>query len=100
MTFDEKAIRRAVGRAAATQIDDQRIVRDIEFHLTDWLDDLERFHAFCKDPTALTAEEACEFLIQFLIHVPNHVAAAAKLLADSPVTDIFEVGAVGEDDEQ
>jgi hypothetical protein len=29
-----------------------------------------------------------------LIHVPNHIAAAAKLYAGFPVSDIFEVGAV------
>jgi hypothetical protein len=36
-------------------------------------------------------------LLQFLIHVPNHLAAAS-LYAGIPVRDIFEVGATNEED--
>jgi hypothetical protein len=41
--------------------------------------------------------EVSELLIGFLVHVPNHVAAASKLYTDVPVTDIFGVGATSED---
>jgi hypothetical protein len=40
-----------------------------------------------------------ELLIQFLVHAPNHLAAASKMLTDIPVTDVFGVGALEETDE-
>ena len=40
--------------------------------------------------------EVSQLLISFLVHVPNHVAAASKLYTDIPVTDIFGVGATSE----
>ena len=68
--------------------------KDIAFHMTDWLDELSRLYAFCEAPGRLKPQEIEELLLAFLIHVPNHVAAAGKLMADLPVTDVFEVGAV------
>jgi hypothetical protein len=44
----------------------------------------------------LSADEINSLLIKFLIHVPNHVAAACKLLTGIPVSDIFKVGATEE----
>jgi hypothetical protein len=38
-------------------------------------------------------------VLGFLAHVPNHLAAASKLLTGIPVTDIFGVGATSEDDD-
>lgn len=38
--------------------------------------------------------------MQFLIHVPNHLAAASKLMLDIPVTDVLGVGAVTETPEE
>ena len=35
--------------------------------------------------------------MKFLVHAPNHIAAAAKLLTGFPVADVFCVGAVRED---
>ncbi len=71
---------------------------EIAFHLTDWLDDLEAWHSFCAAPDSLESEALEKLIMQFLIHVPNHVAAASKLMLDIPVTDIFEVGATADDD--
>ncbi len=67
---------------------------DVAFHMTDWLNDLERFSQFCADPNKWKDEEIEEMLLAFLVHVPNHVAAASKLLTGLPVTDVFGVGAV------
>ena len=49
----------------------------------------------CAEPDSLSSGEVNEMLLAFLTHVPNHVAAAAKLYADFPVTDVFGVDAVG-----
>ncbi len=72
---------------------------DIAFHMTDWQSDLEKWHAYCQSPEALNAQQTAELLIEFLVHVPNHLAAASKLMTGIPVTDIFEVGAVSEGEE-
>ena len=54
------------------------------------------FSAFLQNPSALTAEEIDSMLNRFLVHVPNHLAAAAKIYADFPVSDVFGVGAISE----
>ena len=71
--------------------------KEIAFHLTDWLDDAEAWNDFCQDPSQLEPSALEKLIIDFLIHVPNHVAAASKLMLDIPVQDIFEVGAVSDD---
>ena len=68
--------------------------RDIAFHMTDWLDDLSEWHRFCEAPGKLDADETVKLLVGFLVHAPNHLAAASKLLTGIPVMDIFGVGAV------
>ncbi|MFG0315116.1 MAG: hypothetical protein ACF8LL_13150 [Phycisphaerales bacterium] len=72
---------------------------DSAFHMLDWLDDLRAFAAFCENPDSYTDEQLHQMLTGFLIHVPNHVAAAAKIYTGSGVKDIFGVGALDEDDE-
>ena len=74
------------------------IRHDVAFHMTDWHSDLEKFYAYCQAPETLDADQTTELLTSFLVHVPNHLAAASKLLTGIPVTDIFEVGATTEDD--
>ena len=37
-------------------------------------------------------------LIQFLAHVPDHLAAAKKLIGLGPITDVFGIGALEEDE--
>ena len=44
-------------------------------------------------PERFTQEEIRCGVIMFLVHAPNHIAAAAKL-GGWPVEDIFEVGAL------
>jgi hypothetical protein len=62
--------------------------------MTDWLSDLAAYTEFCRDPGSYALEQVNELLIALLAHVPNHLAAAAKLYCDFPVSDIFNVGAV------
>ena len=51
------------------------------------------------NPIALSDDEVHRLLIQFLIPVPNHLAAAGKLHIDIPVRDIFGIGATSEEPE-
>lgn len=71
---------------------------EVAFHMTDWLADLDRLVQFYSAPEQFSDQEIHKLLVNFLLHVPNHVAAAAVLLADFPVSDIFQVGAVRNDE--
>ena len=93
--FDAISIRDRVLQVAVTEAGLlSAVAQDAAFHLTDWLDDLQAFVEFCRKPNAATSDQVNAMLIAFLLHAPNHIAAAAKLYADSPVSDIFAVGAV------
>jgi hypothetical protein len=73
------------------------IARDIAFHLTDWdhnLDDLVRLY---EQPDAFSEEEIRIIILQFLAHVPNHIAAAKKLAGMGPIEDVFKVGVLEEE---
>ena len=67
--------------------------RDIAFHLSDWASDAAFIVATQLFPERFTAAELAHGVEGFLIHAPNHVAAAAAL-AGHPIDDIFEVGAL------
>lgn len=99
--MDASVVSQAIERALeADGYGTPEIRHDIAFHMTDWLADLEKWHAYCQSPETLDADQTTELLIGFLVHVPNHLAAASKLMTGIPVMDIFEVGAVatGEDE--
>lgn len=72
----------------------------IVFHMTDWLDDLARWAEICEKPEKFDAGHIEKVLTGFLLHVPNHVAAASKLMLDVPVADVFNVASTGDDDGQ
>lgn len=72
--------------------DDGR-ARDIAFHLSDWASDAAFIVATQLFPERFTAAEIADGVEGFLIHAPNHVAAAA-VLGGHPIDDIFEVGAL------
>ncbi len=93
--FDIEKIRARIERVAMDEIDKPpEEAREVAFHMTDWMDDLNRYVRFCENPDSSSPEAVSDMLLAFLIHVPNHIAAAAKLYAGFPVSDIFEVGAV------
>ncbi|MCB1888034.1 MAG: hypothetical protein KDH20_10555 [Rhodocyclaceae bacterium] len=68
--------------------------REIAFHMTDWLDELARYAAFCRSPDAIDDAALADLLTAFLCHVPEHLAAAGRLHTGLPLQDIFGVGAV------
>ena len=100
-SFEENSIKDRIQRVAQRELAlTESVSRDIAFHLTDWLDDLDAYFRFCSNPHALTDEQVSELVMQFLLHVPNHLAAAAKLYTGGGVTDVFGVGATTDDDEE
>ena len=98
--FDEREIADRIGAVATEEMGlPQSTAKEVAFHMTDWLDDLEALIAFFRDPGALPSSRAAEVLTSFLVHAPNHIAAAAKLYTGFPVCDVFQVGALHNDDE-
>jgi hypothetical protein len=67
------------------------IARDVAFHMSDWTSDAAFLLAVHLFPERFTREEIEAGIGLFLIHAPNHVAAAAKLFGH-PISDVFEVG--------
>jgi hypothetical protein len=99
--LDPEAIRTRIAEVARREAElPDSVARDVAFHMTDWLDNLEAYSRFCADPGKLSDSEVSQLLIRFLIHVPNHLAAAGKLYTDLPVTDIFGVGATSENTDE
>ena len=74
-----------------------RVVEDIAFHMTDWKENLEDIARLYEKPDQLTDDQIRDVVLHFLAHVPNHVAAAKKLVGLGPIEDIFEVGVLKED---
>lgn len=98
--LDPKAIRERIEEVAKDEAGlSASMASDVAFHLTDWLNDLGAFVEFCEAPASRTPDEINSMLIGFLLHAPNHIAAAAKLYVDFPVVDVFGVGSVGSSNE-
>ena len=96
--LDPELIRARIREVARREAElPDSVADDVAFHMTDWLDDLGAYSRFCAEPSKMSDAEVSQLLISFLVHVPNHVAAASKLYTDVPVTDIFGVGATSED---
>ena len=72
---------------------------DLGFHLTDWNYDAAFLMALLLYPEEFSLEEIAEGITGFLVHAPNHIAAATKL-ADYPIQDIFELGVLDGVDEE
>ncbi len=73
-----------------TQRFDPETAYEIAFHLSDWNSDAAFITAMHLFPERFTEDEIADGVDAFLIHAPNHIAAAAQL-ARHPVRDIFEV---------
>ena len=92
--YDQPRIVAAIEAAARTDSTlSPEEVHDAAFHMTDWLDDLRDWAAFCESPESFTADQTYELLLQVLVHVPNHLNAATKILTGLPNDDVFGIGA-------
>jgi hypothetical protein len=98
MTAPVDQIRHRIAAVAQSELElPAGVAQDLAFHLTDWLDDFNALSRIFTDPTSATDSDIAEFLMRFLVHVPNHLAAASKLATGIPVTDVFGVGATDDD---
>lgn len=77
---------------------DPEIAEAITFHLTVWRRDLENLLKIWNQADQMSDDEIRTLIIRFLVHVPEHVAAAKKLSGCGAIVDLFAVG-VCENDE-
>jgi hypothetical protein len=78
-----------VALAGSNATEEQILHADqIAFHLTDWNSDAAFIVALHLFPERFTPEEIGAAVGMFLVHVPAHVIAAARL-AGHPTEDIF-----------
>lgn len=96
MEYETHKIEESLVKAFKSLELDNRVIDDAVFHMTDWLNDLKEWNKFCENPDSLSSEELSDLVMDFLVHVPSHVAAASKLVTGLPVTDIFGIGATSE----
>ena len=69
----------------------ERTADDIGFHLVDWNGNAAFLVALYLFPERFSPDEVREGIINTLVHAPNHMAAAAKLVGH-PISDVFELG--------
>lgn len=67
---------------------------EVAFHLTDWLDDLNKFVEFLSRPSRYQSPQVCDIVFRMVTHVPHHINAAYRIMMDEPVTDSFDLGTV------
>lgn len=74
---------------SSPEASDDQVLRadEIAFHLTDWNSDAAFIVALHLFPERFTPDEIAAGVDMFLVHVPSHVFAAARL-AGHPVEDI------------
>lgn len=64
--------------------------QDFIFHMTDWLDDLQRLASLYDRPKEVPDAEAEDRVFSFLIHEVPHLMAAGHLLLGEAMTHPFE----------
>ena len=100
MQMKTEQLRDRIAKALTDSMEEKpEVARDIAFHMTDWDHNLQDMVRLYEQQESLSDEEVIDIIIQFLAHVPEHVAAAKKLAGVGPITDIFEVGVLKEDEE-
>jgi hypothetical protein len=92
MNYDKKKVVDKITKAL-TKSDEynDELAKDIAFHMTDWLEDMSELANFYSAPDTYSSEQIEKLLLKYIFHVPNHLAAAHKLLTSEPLTDVFGV---------
>ncbi len=85
-----------IDRALRLDIRKKQARRAFAFHMVDWNEDAARIVALHLYPERFTNEEVWAIVFNIVIHAPNHLAAAAKLIGE-PVTDVWNLGALDGD---
>ncbi|MBC7931555.1 MAG: hypothetical protein H7Z38_13430 [Rubrivivax sp.] len=73
--------------------------KEAAFHMADWKEDADTWVGIWADSNELNDEQLARNIYKFLAHVPNHLAAAKKLVGLGPIEDIFKIGVLEEDED-
>jgi len=60
------------------------------FHLTDWLEELESFYLTVNECKTLTEQQISDNISNFLIHAPEHIVRASKIVTGLEIENIFD----------
>ena len=93
-----EVVRARIREAFAKSMDQSSVASEIAFHMTDWDHNIDDLLKIYREPETATNDEIVQIVLEFLAHVPNHVAAAKKLAGLGPIEDVFEVGVLVEDE--
>lgn len=99
LNLQTQLLRAKITAAFTELIEDAEVAQDIAFHITDWDHDLADLVRLYQQPEQVSDDEVVKIILGFLIHVPNHIAAAKKLAGCGPIEDTFKVGVLEEDSE-
>jgi hypothetical protein len=91
-------LRDRIARAFTSSMGEPEVAGEIAFHVTDWAENVDDLVRLYEQVDSLSDEEIRKIVTRLLAHVPNHVAAAQKLIGMGPIEDVFGVG-VHEEDE-
>ena len=84
----ESAIRDAF---VEDHLDNPRTVYEIAFNFGDWEDDLRALAALQADPSRFSDAECQSIIMDFLVHVPNHLQEAYRLVFDESLELVEEI---------
>lgn len=76
---------------------DKETASEISFHMTDWIEDNEKLISMYENIDQFNSDQIQSVLISYLAHVPEHVAAAKKLIGLGNLEDIFQVNILNKD---
>jgi GH18 family chitinase len=92
-----KEIQDRVAAALVSSGLEEEKAREVAFHMADWSDDLEELRRAWHNLGDINDEQLSDIIYAFLAHVPDHLAAAYKLIGYGPLADVFNVGIFEED---
>ncbi|QKK08081.1 MAG: hypothetical protein HND58_07770 [Planctomycetota bacterium] len=90
--------RERIERAVEAEGGAAQVSGPVAFHMSDWLHDLHDLLGVLDPDRQPTDAEVREVLMAFLLHVPEHVAAAAKLYLSVGIRDTFGLSVCESDD--
>jgi hypothetical protein len=93
-----KQIRKRIAKVLSQEYSEE-VADKIAFHLVDWNGDAAFLVALYLWPEKFTDEDISKGIYRLIPHVPDHLAAAAKLFG-LPVTDVFEMGAIDDQENE
>jgi hypothetical protein len=96
--MEKKTLKEKIVRAFASSMGDPEAAEEIAFHITDCETDFREISNLFSHPEQFSDRQVLSFIISFLAHVPNHLAAAKKLAGIGPIEDIFDEGVLVEDE--